>query len=450
MPQTNHNPKHLAEAVCAELGKQKIVCPNLEVLIDLFETMFYASLRTEELARISFDIVYLDPRTPDPIPPSGSTENNSMVVQLAEPVPLNIPNLIKIAAASDPRTSSFAVYHDETDELFIWGLVDQGNTYTNYVNYESETEIARPGLFQATIAGVGHIVASIEMKKIAELKVNALLTSVLDVLEGGPIREALMPGINSYLNAVYKSLPEAQYKAGSDWNERLTSNWFETLYRLLLRVQKYGHGGAILITPDNTSLGLSVKYELPYDRLRASLENEASARVSATYFYKQIWKDYLDKGADQIPVDLYLQESSARERHDRSRRELEGAIWFVSLLTRADGLVLLNQNLELHGFGVEITLSGESPIILISGDRDATEDQLIKIDFNHYGTRHRSMMRYCAIVPGSVGFVVSQDGDVRAMTQVRGQLVMWENIKLQQPQFIRYEGSALGSVEMTE
>jgi hypothetical protein len=38
------------------------------------------------------------------------------------------------------------------------------------------------------------------------------------------------------------------------------------------------------------------------------------------------------------------------------------------------------------------------------------------------------MMRYCAQTPGSVGFVISQDGDVRAITLVKGRLVMWESI----------------------
>ena len=40
------------------------------------------------------------------------------------------------------------------------------------------------------------------------------------------------------------------------------------------------------------------------------------------------------------------------------------------------------------------------------------------------------MMRYCFQHPGSVGFVISQDGEVRVITKVGERLVMWENIKL--------------------
>jgi hypothetical protein len=49
---------------------------------------------------------------------------------------------------------------------------------------------------------------------------------------------------------------------------------------------------------------------------------------------------------------------------------------------------------------------------------------------NHFGTRHRSMMRHCAAYPDSVGFVVSQDGDVRAISRVGEQIVLWDNIRL--------------------
>ena len=41
------------------------------------------------------------------------------------------------------------------------------------------------------------------------------------------------------------------------------------------------------------------------------------------------------------------------------------------------------------------------------------------------------MMRYCAKFPNSVGFVISQDGDVRAITKVGERLVLWDNVRLQ-------------------
>jgi hypothetical protein len=40
------------------------------------------------------------------------------------------------------------------------------------------------------------------------------------------------------------------------------------------------------------------------------------------------------------------------------------------------------------------------------------------------------MMRYCHAHPLSIGIVVSQDGDIRAITTVESKLVMWEHLQL--------------------
>jgi hypothetical protein len=45
------------------------------------------------------------------------------------------------------------------------------------------------------------------------------------------------------------------------------------------------------------------------------------------------------------------------------------------------------------------------------------------------------MMRYCAKDAEAVGFVISQEGDLRAITRVDREVVLWENIALQLDDF---------------
>ena len=73
-------------------------------------------------------------------------------------------------------------------------------------------------------------------------------------------------------------------------------------------------------------------------------------------------------------------------------REMDGTIWFISLLTRVDGLVLLDRHLAVRGFGVEITYSEEPSNLFLAGNRSGTKAKLKNLDYNHYGTRHRTMM----------------------------------------------------------
>ena len=67
-----------------------------------------------------------------------------------------------------------------------------------------------------------------------------------------------------------------------------------------------------------------------------------------------------------IPLDLYLRKEVDEADLLNSRSEIDGSIWFVSLLSRVDGLVLLYPDLSLHGFGVEITFANELDAVYIA------------------------------------------------------------------------------------
>lgn len=431
MTSTNCFPKDLAEAIHSELELRGLNIPSLEILTDLFETLYFTSLKTEELQPITCYVVYLSPENPDPMPPERIVKDRWSYVRFVEPIPLTTTNLVKLAKASDPRTSSFAVYHDIHGYLSVWGIIDQANRYHDFVNYDTDEGPERPGMFQASIIGRGHPVTYIRYEKIAELKTNILLGKPLDVLGSGPIYDALKPGIRKYIEKIRGEIPGHVYESFWNWDASLTSYWISSLCRLLLRAQNYRHGGAVLITPDTSLQGLNVKYSIQYHRLRSALEGRAIATIQEAYASEQIFENYLDQEVDEMPTDLYLDEAVHRNDLDESRSELDGTIWFISLLTRVDGLVLMNPSLEVRGFGVEITCNNEPAEVFLAGNERATKSRLRKVDYNHFGTRHRSMMRYCSQVDGSIGFVISQDSDVRAMTQVRKQLVMWENIRLQ-------------------
>src|SRR6267154_2279144 len=433
----SHSPKDLALAIHSELVNRRTGPPPLEVLVELFESMYFASLKTEESKPVLFHVAYVDPLKPDPSPPKTLVHNRWSCVRLSPPIPMSSASFVKIAPASDPRTSSFAVFHGADGRLAVWGLIDQGNSYHDYVNFDSESGPERPGLFQASIIGIGHLVEYIGYEKVAELKQNSLVRTAIDVFQSGKVRETLSVGIRSHLDSLRTGWPDEFPTDFDDWEPPLVDAWLAALRRLLLRVQNMRHGGAFLMTPDKTQRDLSIKHKISYSRLRTALQRHAVANAEQLIASGIIGDEYMEKNAEDIPLGLHLDEVIAGYDLEEIRNELAGVIWFTSLLTRVDGLVLLDPNLEVQGFGVEITAPEEPAEIYTAGDAWASEWLLRKVDYQQYGTRHRSMMRYCAKFPGSVGFVISQDGDVRVMTNVEGRLVMWENIQLQLPKFVR-------------
>jgi hypothetical protein len=101
----------------------------------------------------------------------------------------------------------------------------------------------------------------------------------------------------------------------------------------------------------------------------------------------------------------------------------------MASLSRVDGLIWLDSRLRLQAFGVEIIVRKEPGRAFLAQNSQPTKAK--ELNLNLFGTRHRSMLRYCAANPRSVGFVVSQDGDVRAITRVDDRVVLWDNVRIQ-------------------
>ncbi len=430
-------PAALAQAVVRELARRKQRPLPAEPLERLFDMLFFASMETEEGHALTMHVALIDPADPDPDRPARIVADRWSCVPLADRIPVSVPTLAKLARATDPRTSSFAIWF-EGDRPYIWGLIDQGNRYYDFVNFDVEAGPQTPGVFQVSVLGIGRLVVSIRFEIVAELRIGELITRSVDVLRTGPVRDALDPGIATYLNHVQAAIDPGTHPLSRGWpfwELQLRNDWVATVCRILLRAQNYRHGGAILISSDETHPDLKVKYELPYSRLHSALVGRARARIDKTEASDAIFEQ-MDSDVEDVPMSLHLREGVAANLIEERTSELDGIIWFISLLTRVDGLVLMNKNLDVLGFGVEI-LTEEPPInVYVPSGPRATDAGLRRGDYQHYGTRHRSMMRYSAKHPGSVGFVISQDGHVRAVTSVRGRVVMWDNVRLQFTTFI--------------
>ena len=425
----NKSPRNLAESVCAELRKRHVVVPEERIIIDLFETMYYSSLRTEESEPVAFHLVFLDPAQPDPKPPKNPVKDRWSYVPFAEPIQFSVSNLVKISKSTDLRTSSFVVWPDQEGTLFIWGLVDQQNRFHKFLNRSAEIEAERPGLFQASVEGIGIIVVYMRYEKVAELRINELIRNSIDLFRASPVRDLLAPGIENHLQTIRSNIADDIYRAKPHMDEFHSEQWLSVLCRILLRVQKIKHGGAILITPDLDTPDLNIKYRIDYRRLETSLASNAITKLKSDYLEKHLL-NLSESKPKEVPSAQYFQLRRLEKELRTGKNEIDGVIWFLALLTRVDGLVLVDRNLAVRGYGVEITNSQEPANLFIASDRSATAAKLRPADYNHFGTRHRSMMRYCFQHPGSIGFVVSQDGEVRVITKVEQRLVMWENIKL--------------------
>ncbi|MBZ4336660.1 putative sensor domain DACNV-containing protein [Corallococcus sp. AS-1-12] len=434
MPSSEKTPQDLAKTIYDAISNSPDR-PNQETLDAIFKAMFASSLKTEEGQPIKFSISYLSPKEPVPATPPMEFErpirNTWTRIPFATAIPFNTRNAVKLAKATDPRTSSFAVFHTKSGLPIIWGLIDQNNPHYQFMNYDAPGGAPRPGIFQAEIRGLGHIFSSKDYDVIAELRINSITRSQPDVINVGPISVALQTALNGLANELKPLLPAAKIEPASTWTDLVRTNAKETLCRILSRIRDHRHGGALIITPDKKLTSLDPKFRIKYPRLRTSLLSAATSEATLAESSFEIRDEYLEKDVGHIPEPLYLDESISKFELADSKSEIDGVVWFLSLLSRVDGAVVLTTDLTVQGFGTEITCHQNPPKLFRTSDALARPDRLSAFRLEDYGTRHRSMMRYCYSTPGSIGFVISQDGDVRAIMRTQGKLVMWENIKLQ-------------------
>jgi hypothetical protein len=392
-----------------------------KIITNLFDALYYASMQSEEGQSIIFTVTYINPNQVETNIKSQSIDRWNYI-RFERPIPLNIKALVKLSKAADPWSSSIAVYHDENSKLFIYGLIDQAIHSQRYINHETDKEPEQAGRFQAAIRGIGNISVTTGYRIIAVLRQDAIITRFTDVLKFGPVSDFLVKKAELFVDDVKFFLTEKYPSHSVGKFEPLIYNlWRDTVSRLLIQIRNYHHGGAILISDENN--GLSIKYPLLYNRLRKAMFNLIKNTI-----HIKINSDLIATKKVDFDENCYKRIEKATISKKEALNELKGAIRFVAAHSCVDGLILLNTNLVESGFGVVIENVNPPEIVYMS--RRNTLD-LISRPSDELGTRHRSMMSYCWENPESLGFVVSQDGDIRVMLRQNNKLIMWDNIQTQ-------------------
>ncbi|GAA4321711.1 diadenylate cyclase [Mucilaginibacter gynuensis] len=432
MALSNAQPKDLALHVLEKLQHSKLSLdiPPLGVLEDLFECLFFTSMRTEESDLVKVTITLIDPDNPDPRPPRRIVAERWSCIKFDVPLEMTIKALVKLSKASDPSSTSLAVYFDRQGKLFIWGMIDQAIHYQSFLNYESESGSEQPGLFQVSINDIGTLNVLFDYELLATLKQNKLIPRYLDVFTIGPVSKILKANA-AHLKDELKTFLSASH-AGEhfeDWEIFMDGIWIQVLSRLLLRIQNYHHGGAILITDEHE--GIDIKYAVRYDRLKHAISNYAKETVNH-YMAEMLIDEHLGAGKKVISKHGYLEESRALLAKQEIADEIKGCISFLASHTCVDGVLLFSRDMISQGFGGVLKTRRMPKRIFVSSAATASPKSLVAADPGHFGTRHRSMIAYCWNHPGSLGLVISQDGDIRAFHRIEEKLIMWENIKTQQ------------------
>lgn len=353
----------------ARFREAALPLPSEAQLAALVEAVFYASLHEEEARRLEFGVAW----RPD-------VDECSSVLVLGSSVALTPKNLAKLAPATPGESTAIAVRPDG-DSIVAWALL------------ERNTAMQQPLTIRALDAGVVRV-------DYAGMP-RALYARGEIVLLGDKRKVA--------------SASESLSRTFDAWRANIDPSTgidlcAAVVTRIASQVLSLRHGGMILLMPAEESepAGVRVHYGV------------ASGADTLAQRYARVVRDI-------APPERLARLKGSRARsydgrisvRDEDQLAFAESIELVAQLTAVDNALLLDTDLRVRGFGVQV-IEGDAPKTSFRHTNPYTGLSHFDDLSTFKGTRHPAGVIYCMRQPReAAAIVVSQDGHLSLVVKNR-------------------------------
>lgn len=388
--------------------------PTVEEIAHLFETAFFASIQREEANFVTFALMFLiaDRSTK----PRHKIAEHNAFVRFAEPRPLSVEAVKKLAEAIDERSSALAVERNGNDYL-ITGIIPFGRRPSpltmvsgGYPRPEALTIIANaPG---SLTIGRGSSV------------IGRFISGELQPAEPTPFHSKALG--RDIIGHIEQHHPSYKTFGASYW-----PMYGNSLRHILYSASTRGHGGTIVWVPKaNLDIAKQIathghefqQFDLAYSTFQELLKVEQIIQKGAS----EIFDDQLAK-KKTVETDKAFDTVVQGNWEKTLRATYATLLDAIAKLSCIDGALIISDYFEPVRFGARLEAKrwkgpvekGPSPTIWTGGKitQSFARDQ--------FGTRHNSAIDFVAAVPGSIAFVLSQDGPVRGITRRNETVYIW-------------------------
>ena len=401
--------------------------PDVDAFQLLVDIAFHASFMTEEKRRPGFRLIYCGPKDLHPVESHGVPFHRSRTISIPSPRPFTVSELNRIAPAADLTRFLVCVYpvKEESKSLYIWGLLDVGDNWWKFVHREASSGKPPPNFLTVTSTAPGELSFSIQGDILLVLKDGALSYPMERPIWFGPVSEYLERSRQSLYDHTIKNLNTKKWDddGPDDDYPRRFYNFF--LERILYNVRYLGHGGTIILVPDEIGsddprltdrilLKYATNYDYAWDSLVRSLANHRN------YFDRYF---PLTHGEKELTLDAFKHFNYLKDEGASIDEEVQDTAKSIASLAGVDGALVITTQFKVLGFGGEIIASSPtlSSVTEMSNKRR-------NIPIESFGTRHRSAFRFCSSFEDSVAFIVSSDGGVKATKRHGREMLFWPDI----------------------
>jgi hypothetical protein len=384
--------------------------PAPATLERLLSVSYQASLLHEEGRPVTFRMALAEPElfAAAAGPPTGLHR-----LVFAQYRPLDEHELRRLAPAAVFQRSLIGVHVEADGELKVWGLIHSGPRWLQAVRGGRRIEQSIPPVLMIAATGPGRVLVSRGTRTLAGLASGTLANVATDVFEA-PWLASFFGNLGAPRRAERVPSSEATTPPGERQEAFRRKLAAHVMRRVVATVRGARHGGTLIILPAaraaklcTDGFCLTVKYPFRDEEPRRRI---LSLTVEIMHHLAQIGARRPIAKQDEVGWDLY--EASADPRLAALDEALFEVAHLVATLANVDGAVVMTDELEVLGFGAEI--SGALPEVR-SVDRslDLEGRERLPERTDRVGTRHRSAYRLCQQLHEALVIVASQDGGVR-------------------------------------
>lgn len=403
--------------------------PGDEELTRLLTTVYHASLLKEEGRRLEFRVIAYPRRTYEQ--DNKSLHHPSRFAVFDVPRRFSVAELRRLAPAAESIRSIICVDLDRKKRWEIWGILDTGSNWWEFIHHESSGGTPPPAHLTLSSGNPGEVTVSTEGEVLLTLRNGAVFEPQTDLFSEGVISDHLEPVRTRLYKEVLKALKIKKWSdAGSD--EYYPKRFYNfCLSRVLTAIRDKGHGGTLLLVPGSLSVNdsrltgrVAIKYPSDYDYIWGLMVKYLELHRRFVTLHPPMWNS-----KSPLDPERYRSISLIEDQCERVGESLSDCFRFVGALAGVDGAVVMTTHFRVLGFGGEVV--APSPTLnslMLAFDSAASRFKDVSIE--EYGTRHRSALRFCSSHEDSIAFIVSQDGGVRAAKRVGPDVYMWPDVTM--------------------
>lgn len=358
-------------------GVRKGPIPNLQDFAALIETMFVASLKREEERFPKFSVVLLAEKDKE----QEESGRKQEILVLDRKLPFSPESLAKLSPACDPRTGALIVSppEDDSENYQIWGLMFFS---------------PRTNRFNGIPVGIGFPTFRPDVLTVTAVSPGSLIVSRGDSQLGRFVLGNFYPSTPTpFVSRAMGDFVISSIRNSQSYQEHGSSYWHiyrDALEYILLEAGVRGHGGTIIVVPENKIAECTAGFDPRYN-LRGALRTD------------KLIDDLLS-----LPEYEALTKILSSLAHNR---EIVNRLNFLAQLVCVDGALLLSDHLKPIAFGATLTAREWQGNIITGADGFGGGGQ--EFDLSRLGTRHNSAANFIGAFPYCYGFVLSQDGPIR-------------------------------------